>query len=144
MNAETRSTGPGRAYRWATAGFMVFFGLMTVSAGSMVLLDLGVMRAEAGHYTPLVVWMNTLVGILYIVAGVGLFSTSGWTPKVLLLALGLMLVAVVGFLVHATQGLPYEPRTAAVLPVRVLITALFYGAARYFNRTVTPDRSTTT
>lgn len=117
------------------AGFLVFFGVMTVVAGGAVLLDVDGMRAEAGHIVPMVLWMNFLAGFVYIAAGAGLFRRAAWVPQALLAALLLLLAATAGFLLHRWQGLPYEPRTARALPVRILVTALLYAAARYFNRT---------
>lgn len=117
---------------WALIAAVValIFGTITVLRGGSVLLDLGGAREAVGHIVPIVLPLVFLTGFLYIAGGIGLLQRAAWAPKAFLAALVLLVVAGIGLIMHVQQGLPYETRTTVAVPVRTLVTALVYLAAR--------------
>ena len=119
---------------WVTAAVMALFGFLTLVASSSVLFNIDGMAAEAGHFAPLVLWMNFFASFLYIVAAYGLLTHRTWTPFLLLVAIALLVIAAIGFFIHIWTGGAYEHRTIGALAFRIFATALLYWAARYYLR----------
>ncbi|MBX2983395.1 MAG: hypothetical protein WBB32_13185 [Flavobacteriales bacterium] len=121
-----------------TAGVLGLFGLMTLVASASIIFNIGGMGEEAGHYVPVVVWMNFFASILYLIATYGFIFRQAWTPTILAIALILMAIAAIGFYFHVRSGGEYEPRTIGALVFRIFVTAMLYAAARYYVRTLPP------
>lgn len=116
------------------AAVALVFGTVTILRGGSVLLDLGGARQAVGHIVPIVLPLVFLTGFLYVAGGIGLLRRAAWAPKVFLVALVLLVVAGIGLIMHVQQGLPHETRTTVAVPVRTLVTALLYMAARAARR----------
>lgn len=121
-----------------TAGVMAVFGLLTLVASSAILFNVADAREQAGHYVPIVVWMNFLASLLYLIAAYGLIKHRPWTPGILLIAVVFLVIAAIGFLLHVQNGGEHEQRTVGALLFRFFATGILYVAARYYVRPSTP------
>ena len=120
------NTPPGHTSNLLRALAMLglVFGLATLFSGGNVLFGPEEARQQAGAYLPWVVWFNFLMGFVYLAAGAGLWGGRRWGA---LLAAGITaatLLALAGFLVQVSQGVPYEMRTLAALPFRAAVWAV--------------------
>lgn len=134
MNEPVRKLRGARV----TVGLMGLFGLVSLLATGAILFNVGGAREQAGHYVPVVVWMNFFAAVLYLIAAYGLLKHQPWTPGVILIAAVLLVVAAIGFYVHVQGGGDHEPRTMGALAFRFFATMILYAAARYYVRPSIP------
>ena len=121
-----------------TAAILGIFGLATLVASFSILFNIGGAQEAAGHYVPVVVWMNFFASILYLIATYGFIFRKAWTPAVLFIALVLLAVAAIGFYFHVRGGGDHEQRTIGAIVFRIFVTAMLFAAARYYVRTLPP------
>jgi hypothetical protein len=99
----------------------LLFGLLTLKSGMSVLLDLGSARAGHPHYVPFVLWFNSLSGIAYIAAGIGLWLRRRWAAY-LAAALVLGLIAMsIGLGIHVLGGGAYDKSTLVAMSARLSV-----------------------
>lgn len=103
---------------------LALFTAITLFLSTSVIWDLFGVRAQQGHYVPLVIWSNFLCGILYIIALIGLFFRKKWTLIPLVVALFILIGAFVGLYIHISQDDPYETKTISALFLRIFLTLL--------------------
>jgi hypothetical protein len=94
------------------------FGLLTIREGGAVLFGNDAARVAVGHYVPFVVWFNFLAGIVYVVAGVGLWLRRRWAARVALGIAVATLAVFAAFGVHAATGGAFETRTVIAMTLR--------------------------
>lgn len=105
---------------WAGAsigGFAIAFGLITLVAGSRVLLAPDRSGLEGPVIVPLVVF-NVVAAIAYVVAGVGIARRRRWSARVagaIALASGLAFLALAAY---AGWGGPVADRSVVVMTLR--------------------------
>ena len=111
----------------------VLFGAATIFSGARVLFGSDAVRQAAGAFVPWLLWFNTVAGLVYIAAGVGLWLRRAWAVRLsAVLALASVLVfAALG--VHAALGGAYEMRTVAAMALRC---AFWIGLAWFAARSV--------
>lgn len=120
---------PSRAARflqWALALVAVFFGLLTLLAGSRVLLG-----GDPGYvvYRPLLVY-NTVMGLLYVAAGVLMWRSThrGKQVAAAICLLNLLVLALAAWLQSQGQGVALDSVRAMMLRTGVWLL-LFIGLA---------------
>jgi hypothetical protein len=102
----------------AAALVAVLFGAATIVSGARVLFGSDAVRQAAGAYVPWVLWFNTVAGLAYVAAGVGLWLRRAWAVRlsVVLAVASVLVFAALG--VHAALGGAYEVRTVAAMALR--------------------------
>lgn len=120
---------PSRAARilqWALALVAAFFGLLTLLAGTRVL-----MGADPGYlvYRPLLVY-NTVMGLLYVAAGVLMWRSThrGKQVAAAICLLNLLVLALAAWLQSQGQGVALDSVRAMMLRTGVWLL-LFIGLA---------------
>jgi hypothetical protein len=96
----------------------VLFGAATIVSGARVLFGGDAARQAAGAYVPWVLWFNTVAGLAYVAAGVGLWLRRAWAVRLsaVLAAVSVLVFAALG--VHIALGGAYEARTVAAMALR--------------------------
>ena len=94
-----------------TGGVAIAFGLLTVVSGGTTLLG----ALEMGAVVLFVLWFNTLAGLAYVVAGLGLWQGRRWAYPLSLAIFAATLLVFVAFGLHVAQGGAFEMRTAYVM-----------------------------
>jgi hypothetical protein len=102
----------------AAALAAVLFGVATVISGGRVLFGGDAARQAAGAYVPWVLWFNTVAGLAYVGAGVGLWLRQSWAARlsVAIAVASVLVFAALG--VHMALGGAYEVRTVAAMTLR--------------------------
>jgi hypothetical protein len=120
---------PSRAARilqWALALVAAFFGLLTLLAGTRVL-----MGADPGYlvYRPLLVY-NTVMGLLYVAAGALIWNSAhrGKQAAAAICLLNLLVLAFAAWLHSEGQGVALDSVQAMMLRTGVWLL-LFLGLA---------------
>ena len=108
------------------------FALVTVFMSGSVIFDLFGIRAKEGNYVLFVVALNFICGFLYLVAAYGLFTQKIWTTRLLIAAVGILVVSFLGILWHINSGGIYEMGTVKAMLYRISITLLFSGISWYY------------
>ena len=96
----------------------VLFGAATIFSGARVLFGSDAARQGAGAFVPWVLWFNTVAGLAYVAAGVGLWLRRAWAVRLsaVLAAVSVLVFAALG--VHIALGGAYEARTVAAMALR--------------------------
>lgn len=115
------------------AGFAIAFGVLTVFSGGATLLG----RADMGKVVPFVVWFNTLAGVAYVVAGLGLWQGRRWAFSLSLAIFTATLLVFAGFGLHVARGGAYEMRTVVAMALRSAVWGAITLVAR---QTLAVDR----
>lgn len=105
---------------WATALFVMLFGLLTIISGESVLFNAQAQQT-AGNYAAFVVWFNFLAGFAYVIAGMGLWLLWRWSIWLSLLIAGTTLTIFAVFGGHILSGGAYEMRTVAAMGLRSVV-----------------------
>ncbi|MFA8443458.1 hypothetical protein [Yoonia sp.] len=98
-------------------GVATAFGLLTVASGGATLLG----GLEMGAIVMFVLWFNTLAGLAYVVAGVGLWQgwRCSWPLSLGIFAATLLVFAAFGL--HVAQGGAFEMRTVFAMALRTTV-----------------------
>lgn len=97
-----------------TGGVAIAFGLLTVVSGGTALLG----ALEMGAVVLFVLWFNTLAGLAYVVAGLGLWQGRRWAYPLSLAIFAATLLVFVAFGLHVAQGGAFEMRTVYAMALR--------------------------
>lgn len=111
--------------KYIPASILTAFGLLTLFLTTTILLDLLGMREKNEGFTPFVIWVNLISGIIYIVSAYGFLKSKSWTPKLLVLSLLLLIGAFIAFNIHINNGGIHKNDTFGALIFRISITAVF-------------------
>ena len=108
-----------RHYFWKRFGagvcrVTIAFGLLTVASGGATLLG----GLEMGTVVRFVLLFNTLAGLLYVVAGLGLWRGRQWAWPLSLAIFAATLLVFAAFGLHVAQGGGFEMRTVYAMAVR--------------------------
>lgn len=97
-----------------SGGVAIAFGLLTVVSGGTALLG----ALEMGAVVRFVLWFNTLAGLAYVVAGLGLWQGRRWAYPLSLAIFAATLLVFVAFGLHVAQGGAFEMRTVYAMALR--------------------------
>lgn len=95
-------------------GVAIGFGLLTVVSGGTTLLG----GLEMGSVVLFVLWFNTLAGLAYVVAGLGLWRGRRWAWPLTLAIFAATLVVFAAFGLHVFRGGAFEMRTVFAMALR--------------------------
>ena len=95
-------------------GVAVAFGMLTVFSGVRTLLG----SADMGAVVPFVLWFNTLAGLAYVVAGLGLWQGRRWAWPLSLAIFAATLLVFAAFGLHEAQRGAFEMRTVYAMALR--------------------------
>lgn len=95
-------------------GVAVAFGVLTVFSGGRTLLG----SADMGAVVAFVLWFNTLAGLAYVVAGLGLWQGRRWAWPLSLAIFAATLLVFAAFGLHVAQGGAFEMRTVFAMALR--------------------------
>ncbi len=131
---STQSASPPNWLKGIALLAMVF-GLATLFSGGSVVFGVGQAREQAGAYVPFVVWFNFLVGLPYVVAGIGIWLGRRWAFGLSALIAAATLAIALAFGIQVLAGGAYEGRTVGALALRtgfwaVIALVLSYRARR--------------
>ncbi|SNT18664.1 hypothetical protein [Antarctobacter heliothermus] len=102
-----------RASRIAGA-IAIGFGVLTLMSGGSTLLG----GLDMGQVVLFVLWFNTLAGLVYVVAGVGLWQGRRWAFALSLAIFAATLLVFAALGLHIAQGGPFEMRTVYAMTLR--------------------------
>jgi hypothetical protein len=122
------STEP-RIWTRVAAFIAIAFGLLTVKEGSSVLVGDVNAIAAAGAFVPFVVWFNTIAGVAYVVAGIGLWMHFRWSAGLAFAIAASSLGILAALFVHIMQGGEFELRTVFAMSLRAGIWIAFSAIA---------------
>lgn len=118
-------------------GVAIAFGLLTVVSGGTTLLG----ALEMGAVVLFVLWFNTLAGLAYVVAGLGLWQGRRWAWPLSLAIFAATLLVFVAFGLHVAQGGAFEMRTVYAMALRSAVWgAIALVARQLLTRQVLSDR----
>src|SRR5690606_28700427 len=100
--------------------------LLTVASGGATLLG----GLDMGAVVAFVLWFNTLAGLAYIVAGLGLWQARRWAYPLSLAIFVATLLVFAGFGLHVAQGGAYEMRTVFAKALRSAVWGVITLVAR--------------
>lgn len=106
-----RKTHPASRIAGAIA---IGFGLLTIASGGSTLFG----GLDMGRVVGFVLWFNTLAGIAYVVAGVGLWQGRGWAFALALTLFAATVLVFAALGLHIAQGGAYEIRTVFAMTLR--------------------------
>lgn len=109
-----------------TGGVAIAFGLLTVVSGGTTLLG----ALEMGAVVLFVLWFNTLAGLAYVVAGLGLWQGRRWAYPLSLAIFSATLLVFVAFGLHVAQGGAFEMRTVYAMALRSAVWGAIALVAR--------------
>lgn len=109
-----------------TGGVAIAFGLLTVVSGGTTLLG----ALEMGAVVLFVLWFNTLAGLAYVVAGLGLWQGRRWAYPLSLAIFAATLLVFVAFGLHVAQGGTFEMRTVYAMALRSAVWGAIALVAR--------------
>lgn len=107
-------------------GVAVAFGVLTVFSGGRTVLG----SADMGAVVPFVLWFNTLAGIAYVVAGLGLWQGRRWAWPLSLAIFAATLLVFAAFGLHVAQGGAFEMRTVYAMALRSAVWGAIALVAR--------------
>ncbi len=109
-----------------TGGVAIAFGLLTFVSGGTTLLG----ALEMGAVVLFVLWFNTLAGLAYVVAGLGLWQGRRWAYPLSLAIFAATLLVLVAFGLHVAQGGAFEMRTVYAMTLRSAVWGAIALVAR--------------
>ncbi|MBO9456229.1 hypothetical protein J7376_13175 [Paracoccus sp. R12_1] len=90
------------------------FGLLTVVSGEATLPG----GLQIGANVSFVLWFNTLAGLVYVVADLGLWQGRQWSWPLSLAIFAATLLVFAAFGLHVAQGGAFEARTVFAMTLR--------------------------
>lgn len=100
--------------RRMAGGVAIVFGVLTVFSGVTTLLG----AVDMGAVVPFVLWFNTVAGLAYVIAGIGLWLGLRWAFPLSLAIVAATLVVFAGFGLHVARGGAFEIRTVFAMALR--------------------------
>jgi len=95
-------------------GVAIAFGVLTVFSGGRTLLG----SADMGAVVPFVLWFNTMAGLAYVVAGLGLWQGRRWAWPLSFVIFAATLLVFAAFGLHVAKGGAFEMRTVYAMALR--------------------------
>lgn len=92
---------------------------------SAVIFDWFGIREMEGNYVLFIVVTNFLCGFIYLISAYGLFNEKTWATQWLLLAVGVLIIALIALGLHINAGGLYETKTIKAMLFRISVSALF-------------------
>jgi len=108
------------------AGVAIAFGVPTVGSGTTTLLG----ALDMGAIVPFVLLFNTLAGLAYVIAGLGLWQGRRWTWPLSFAIFAATLLVFAAFGLHVAQGGAFEMRTIFAMALRSAVWGWIARAAR--------------
>ena len=100
--------------RRIAGGVAIAFGVLTIFSGGRTLLG----SADMGAVVPFVLWFNTLAGLAYVVAGLGLWQGRRWAWPLSFAIFAATLLVFAAFGLHVARGGAFEMRTVYAMALR--------------------------
>lgn len=100
-------------------GIAIVFGALTIFSGSRALFGL----TDMGAIVPFVLWFNTLAGLSYVVAGLGLWKRRRWAWLLSLAIFAATLLVFAGLGLHIIKDGAFEMRTVFAMALRSVVWA---------------------
>jgi hypothetical protein len=107
-------------------GVAIAFGVLTIFSGGRTLLG----SADMGAVVPFVLWFNTLAGLAYVVAGLGLWQGRRWAWPLSFAIFAATLLVFAAFGLHIARGGAFEMRTVFAMTLRSAVWAWIAWVAR--------------
>lgn len=107
-------------------GVAIAFGVLTIFSGGRTLLG----SADMGAVVPFVLWFNTLAGLAYFVAGLGLWQGRRWAWPLSFAIFAASLLVFAAFGLHIARGGAFEMRTVFAKTLRSAVWAWIAWVAR--------------
>ncbi len=107
-------------------GVALVFGVLTLFSGTTALLG----ALDMGAVVPFVLWFNTVAGLAYVLAGVGLWSGRRWAYLLSVVIFAATVLVFAGFAVHVAQGGAFEMRTVFAMALRATVWGVIAFIAR--------------
>ena len=107
-------------------GVAIVFGVLTIFSGGRTLLG----SADMGAVVPFVLWFNTLAGLAYFVAGLGLWQGRRWAWPLSFAIFAATLLVFAAFGLHVAQGGAFEMRTVFAMTLRSAVWGWIAWVAR--------------
>lgn len=95
-------------------GVAIAFGVLTIFSGGRTLLG----SADMGAGVPFVLWFNTLAGLAYFVAGLGLWQGRRWAWPLSFAIFAATLLVFAAFGLYVAWGGAFEMRTVFAMALR--------------------------
>lgn len=112
--------------RRIAGGVAIAFGVLTIFSGGRTLLG----SANMGAVVPFVLWFNTLAGLAYVVAGLGLWQGRRWAWPLSFAIFAATLSVFAAFGLHVAQGGAFEMRTVFAMTLRSTVWGWIAWVAR--------------
>lgn len=112
--------------RRIAGGIAIAFGVLTVASGGATLLG----GLEMGAVVLFVLWFNTLAGLAYILAGLGLWQARRWAYPLSLAIFAATLLVFAAFGLHVGRGGAFEMRTVFAMALRSAVWGVIALLAR--------------
>jgi hypothetical protein len=113
-------------------GFILaIFGLVTLFMSSSVIFDLFGIREKEGNYILFIVLANFFCAFIYLYASYCFFKKDKRATVALLIAVGILVVAYIGMVIHIQSGKPFETKTIKAMLFRTCLTMLFVAISWY-------------
>ena len=107
-------------------GVAIVFGVLTIFSGGRTLLG----SADMGTVVPFVLWFNTLAGLAYVVASLGLWQGRRWACPLSFVIFAATLQVFAAFGLHVAQGGAFEMRTVFAMTLRSTVWGWIAWVAR--------------
>ncbi len=110
---------------YISGAVIALFGIATLFMSISVIFGLFDIREKEGNYVLFVVIANFICSLLYLAAAYGFFTRQRWTTMALNIAVGVLVIAFIGFGIHIYSGGIYEHKTISAMIFRTLLTVGF-------------------
>jgi hypothetical protein len=107
-------------------GVAIAFGVLAIFSGGRALLG----SADMGAVVPFVLWLNTLAGLAYFVAGLGLWQGRRWAWPLSFAIFAATLLVFAAFGLHVARGGAFEMRTVFAMALRGAVWGWIAWVAR--------------
>ncbi|MAU44060.1 MAG: hypothetical protein CMP09_04340 [Yangia sp.] len=107
-------------------GVAIAFGVLTIFSGGRTLLG----SADMGAVVPFVLWFNTLAGLAYFIAGLGLWQGRRWAWPLSFAIFAATLLVFAAFGLHVARGGAFEMRTVFAMALRGAVWGWIAWVAR--------------